>query len=149
MHLPFRSTGLVLLKSSGDYTAVVFEKLLELLLSSFRVHVLDEDVGELSTLLLHLGLTLLLADVMTDIYLFVVQKHTVDSGDGSIGSFAGRVVDKGKAARLAILISANFAREDITKSGKGVVKSLIIELSDKLFKSRDYSPCCQCSRRDS
>lgn len=41
-----------------------------------------------------LGLSLLLSDVMSDIDLFVVQQHAVDSLDGSGGSFSGRVVDE-------------------------------------------------------
>ncbi len=86
--------------------------------------VLDVDVGELRLQLLSLGDSLLLADVMTDVDLLVVQKHTVDGLDSGIGGFSSLVVDKTVTSRLAILVESDFAGENVTEGSEGVVKSL-------------------------
>jgi hypothetical protein len=108
--------------------------------SDFIVEVLDKDVGELGAKLFDLALTLLFADVVTDKDLFVVQQHAVDGLDGGIGSFTGRVVDKGESARLAVFVGTDLARENVAKSGECVVESLTSALL------RFDPPCCQWSR---
>ena len=91
---PLGGTRLVNLKSSADNLTESLDKLLELGLGDLGVNVLDKDIGVLSSLLLDLGLSLSLSDVMTDKDLLVVEQHAVDGLDGSIGSLASRVVDE-------------------------------------------------------
>ena len=99
--------GIVLVvdgKGNRDGLSKWRDEILKLLLRGRGLDVLDENVGVVSLLLLVLGLSLLLADVVADIDLFVVEQHAVDSLDGSAGGFTGRVVDK--ATRSARRIHA-------------------------------------------
>lgn len=129
-------------KGNRDGGAERLDQVLELSVSDLEVNVLDVDVGELGTQLLDLGETLLLADVVTDVDLLVVQKHTVDGLNGSVGGLTGRVMDKARrqsataiakvslnsreASALAILVGTDFARKNVTESGKSVVESLVV-----------------------
>ena len=97
------------------------------MLGGLDINVLDEEVGELSSLLFDLGLSLLLSDVVSDIDLFVIEQHAVDSLDGGSSGFASGVVDKGESSRFGSLIETDFTREDFTKGGKGVVESLVVD----------------------
>lgn len=83
-------------KSNRDGGTEGLDQVLEFGVSDLEVNVLDVDVGELGTQLLYLGETLLLADVVTDVNLLVVQKHTVDGLDGSVSGLTSRVVDKAR-----------------------------------------------------
>jgi hypothetical protein len=116
----------VLAKSSRDDLAEGLEEVLKAGLVNLGVEVLDEDVGELGTLLLDLGLALLLRDVVADVDLLVVQKHAVDRLDGGLGSLASLVVDKGEAARVAVLVGGDLAREDVAERSERVVEGLCV-----------------------
>jgi len=126
-------TVFLLGKGGRDNVAVSLEQVLELLLGSLEVNVLDEDVGELSTLLLDLGLTLLLSDVVADEDLLVVEQHTVDGGDSGVGGVTSRVVDEGESTGLSSLVGSDLAGENVTESGKGVVKSLVVNALVKVL----------------
>lgn len=69
----------------------------------------------------------LLGDVVTDIDLLVVQKHAVDSLDGSLSSLCGLVVNETVALGAALLVSGNLARQNVTESGERVVKGLVVD----------------------
>ncbi len=99
--VPLRSSVITPAKSSRDDVAKRLEDVLKLLVRRLEVNILDEDIGELSSLLLDLGLALFLADVMADEDLLVVEKHAVDSLDSGIGSVTGVVVDKAASHRSA------------------------------------------------
>ena len=131
----------ILAKSDRNGLSKLGNEVLKLLVGDSLVQVLDVDVGELSALLLDLGLTLFLANVVADVDLLVVQQHAVDVLDGGLGSSAGRVVDKGETARLAILVVADLAREDLTEGGKGVVKGLVV---DRLVEVLDEDVALAC-----
>jgi hypothetical protein len=90
-----------------------------------RVDVLDVDVGVVSLHLLKLAQPLLLADVVTDKHLLVVQQHAVDGLDGSISGFTGLVVDETVTTRVAVLINGDLAGKDVTESSESVVESLV------------------------
>ena len=68
----------------------------------------------------------LLGDVVADVNLLVVQKHTVDSLDSGIGGLGGLVVNEAVALGAALLIGCDLARKDIAESSEGVVKSLVV-----------------------
>jgi hypothetical protein len=127
LNLPLGLALFVLAESDRDGLSERLDEILKLLLGGLDINVLDEEIGELSSLLLDLGLSLLLSDVVSDIDLFVVEQHAVDSLDGSSGSFTSGVVDKGESSGLATLVETDFAREDLTESGKGVVESLVVD----------------------
>lgn len=99
---------------------------LKVLLGGFGVKVLDVDVGELSLELLNLGHSLLLGNVVTDVDLLVVEKHTVDSLDGGIGGLTGLVVNETVASGLTVLVSGDLAGQDITESSECVVEGLVV-----------------------
>lgn len=129
-------------KGNRDGGTEGLDQVLEFSVSDLEVNVLDVDVGKLGTQLLDLGETLLLADVVTNVNLLVVQKHTVDGLDGSVGGLTSRVVDEARrqsvtaiaeiwlhsreASALAILIGTDLARKNVTESSKGVVESLVV-----------------------
>lgn len=83
-------------KSNRDGGTEGLDQVLEFGVGDLEVNVFDVDVGELGTQLLHLGETLLLADVVTDVNLLVVQKHTVDGLDGSVSGLTSGVVNKAR-----------------------------------------------------
>lgn len=66
----------------------------------------------------------LLGDVMTDIDFLVVQKHAIDSLNGSVSGLSGFVMNETEASRTTLLIGSDFARQYITKRGEGIMKSL-------------------------
>jgi hypothetical protein len=123
----------VLAESDRDGLSERLDEVLEFLLGSLDINVFDEKVGELSSLLFDLGLSLLLSDVVSDIDLFVIEQHAVDSLDGGSGSFASGVVDKGESSGFASLVETDFTREDFTECGKGVVESLVVDRFVKVF----------------
>jgi len=125
--LPLGLAIFILAESDRNGLSERLDEVLEFLLGSFDINVLDEKVGELSLLLFDLGLSLLLSDVMSDIDLFVIEQHAVDSLDGGGGSFSSGVVNKGESSGFASLVETDFAREDLTESGKGVVESLVVD----------------------
>jgi hypothetical protein len=126
-NLPLGLAILIGAESDRDGLSERLDEVLKLLLGGLGVEVLDEQVGELSSLLLDLGLSLLLSDVMSDIDLLVVEQHAVDSLDGGNSSLASRIVDKGETSRLASLVETDLARKNVTKGGKGVVESLVVD----------------------
>ena len=64
---------------------------------------------------------------MADIDLLVVQKHTIDGFDGSLGSLGGLVVDEAVALGAALLVGGDLAREDVTEGSERVVQSLVVD----------------------
>lgn len=110
----------------GDFTELL-EEGTELLVGDLGVNVLDVDVGEVGLHLLELALAVLLGDVVADENLLVVQKHTVDVLDGVVGSLGSFVVDETVALGVGKLILGNLAAKNVTKGGKGVVESLVID----------------------
>jgi hypothetical protein len=64
--------------------------------------------------------------MVTDKDLLVVQQHTIDGLDSSVGGLAGLVVNETITSRVAVLIDCNLAGEDVTKRGKGVVEGLVV-----------------------
>lgn len=61
---------------------------------------------------------------MADVDLFVVEKHAIDSLDGSVGSLGGLVVDKAIALGAALFVGRDLAGKDIPEGGKSIVESL-------------------------
>ena len=110
----------------GDFTELL-EEGTELLVGDLGVNVLDVDVGEVGLHLLELALAVLLGDVVADENLLVVQKHTVDVLDGVVGSLGSFVVDETVALGVGKLILGNLAAKNVTKGGKGVVESLVVD----------------------
>ena len=68
--------------------------------------------------------TCLARDVVADVDLLIVQKHTVDSLNGGLGRLSSLVVDKAVSLGAAVLISGNLAGQNVAKSGEGIVKGL-------------------------
>lgn len=66
----------------------------------------------------------LLGDVVADKNFLIVQKHTVNSLNGSIGSLRGFIVNEPITLRATVLIGGDFARQNITESSKGIMESL-------------------------
>lgn len=126
-YLPLGLAFLILAEGDRDGLSERLDEILKLLLGGLDINVLDEEVGELSSLLFDLGLSLLLSDVVSDIDLFVIEQHAVDSLDGGSGGFASGVVNKGETSRFASLVETDFTREDFTECGKGVVESLVVD----------------------
>ena len=69
-------------------------------------------------------MTNLLRNVVTDVNLLVVEQHAVDSLDSRIGGLRSIVVNETVATRKSILIGGDFAGQDVSESGEGVVKGL-------------------------
>ena len=74
---------------------------------------------------------------MADVDLLVVEQHTVDGLDGSLGSLSSLVVDETVTLRAAVLIGGDLARKDSAESGKGVVEGL----RDMLESQPPYMRC--------
>jgi len=68
--------------------------------------------------------TCLAGDMVADVDLLVVEQHAVDGLDSVVGSLAGFVVHEAVALGVALLIGGDFAGQDISESGEGVVKGL-------------------------
>jgi hypothetical protein len=68
--------------------------------------------------------TNLARDVVTDVYLFVVQQHAIDMSDGGIGKLSSLIMHKAIALRTTLLVSGDLARQDFTEGSKCVMKSL-------------------------
>ena len=62
--------------------------------------------------------------MVTNVNLLIVQKHTIDSLDGSLGSLSGLIVDETVSLGAAMLVGSDLARQDITEGGKGIVEGL-------------------------
>jgi len=65
--------------------------------------------------------------VRADIDLLLVEKHAINVLDGLLGSLIGLVVDKTVALGVTVFVLGNLAAENVTKSGEGVVKSLVVD----------------------
>jgi hypothetical protein len=114
--------ALFILAERGGYNISEWlDELFKLCVGSVRGDVFDKHVGEVTLELLGLGLSLLLADVVSDKHLLVVEQHAVDSLDGGSGGFTSGEVYKGESSRFAGLVSANLARKDVTEGSKSVV----------------------------
>ena len=70
--------------------------------------------------------THLLRNVVSNIDLLIVQKHTVDGLDGSLGSFSSLVVNEAIALGTTLLVGSNLARKNVTESSEGIVEGLVV-----------------------
>lgn len=68
--------------------------------------------------------TNLAGNVVSNVYFFIVKKHTVHSLDRSFCSLGSLVVDKSVTLGAALLIAGHLARKHITKGRECVMKSL-------------------------
>jgi hypothetical protein len=116
----------------GDVTKLLKE-LTEIILGNVRRNVLDVDVSEVGLHLLELALAVLLGDVVADINLLLVEKHAVDVLDGLGGSLISLVVNETIALGVTILVLGDLAAQNVTKSSKGVVESLVVNSDIKVL----------------
>ena len=63
---------------------------------------------------------------MSNVDLFVVQQHSIDSLDSSLRSLRRLIVNEPIAFGPALLVDSDLAGQDITESSKGIVKSLFL-----------------------
>ena len=66
----------------------------------------------------------LLRDMVSNKDLLVVQQHTIDGLDSRLGGFSAVIVDEPIALRAPTFVCCDLARENVTESSEGVVKSL-------------------------
>ena len=59
-----------------------------------------------------------------DVHLLVVEQHAIDGLDGVLGRLGSLVVDEAVALGVAMLVSCDLAREDVTERRKRVVQGL-------------------------
>jgi hypothetical protein len=112
-------------RGRGD-VAILLKQDAELVVGNAQVDVLDIDVGEVGLHLLELAHAVLLGDVVADKDLLLVQEHTVDALDGSVGSLCSLVVDETVSLGVAVLVLGDLAGKNVAKGGKGVVQSLVV-----------------------
>jgi hypothetical protein len=62
--------------------------------------------------------------MVSNIYLLVVEKHTIDGCDGSLSSFGRLIMNEAVAFRTTMFIGCDFARQDVAKSCECVMESL-------------------------
>jgi hypothetical protein len=60
-------------------------------------------------------------DVMSDINFLIVEKHAVDSLDGTISSLSGLIMNEAIALGASMFVSSDLARQHVAKSGKSVI----------------------------
>lgn len=122
------------------------------------VDVLDVNVGEMRLHLLDLAHPLLLADVVSDVDLLVVEQHIVDGLDGGVGGFGRLVVDESVSPGSTVLVNGDLAGEDVAEGGESVVEGLFVQeprnsdsrLSQEFsYAPRQDRPCCQSPRPSS
>ena len=113
--------------SRGDLS-VLLEHRSEFCLVDFEREVLDVEVGEVSADFVDLGLTFTLGNVNSDVDDLVVEEHTVDTFDGGTSGFGGIVVNESVTERVSLSIDSDLAREDVSEGGKGIVKSLVVDV---------------------
>jgi len=70
---------------------------------------------------------------MADIDLLVIEKHAVDSLDGTICGFSSLVVDEAVTLGAAMLVRGNFAGEDIAEGSKGIMERLVVMSSSRFL----------------
>lgn len=63
--------------------------------------------------------------MMANIHLLVVEEHAVYSLDGVLCRLGRLIMNEAITLGTAVLISGNFARQNIAKSSKCVMESLI------------------------
>ena len=61
---------------------------------------------------------------MSDVDLFVVQQHTVDSLDSRLGRFGGVVVNETITFGTPTFVCRNLARKNVAKGSEGIVECL-------------------------
>ena len=65
---------------------------------------------------------------MADVDLLVVQQHAIDSLDSSLRSLGGLIMDETIALGAAWVVGSDFAGQNITESGEGIVQCLKIRV---------------------
>lgn len=98
------------------------------------VDVLDVNVGEMRLHLLDLAHPLLLADVVSNVDLLVVEQHVVDGLDGGVGGLGRLVVDETVSPGSTVLVNGDLAGEDVAEGGESVVEGLVIMKKKKKTK---------------
>ncbi|CAF3461033.1 unnamed protein product [Fusarium graminearum] len=124
------ATALALLVTSQrgrSDIAVLLEELAEIILGNVSGNVLDVDVGEVGLHLLKLALAVLLGNVVADVNLLLVEKHTVNVLDGLGSGLISLIVNETIALGGTSLVLGNLAAQDVTESSKGVVESLVVD----------------------
>jgi hypothetical protein len=76
--------------------------------------------------LLDLAHPLLLADVVSDVDLLVVEQHVVDGLDGGVGGLGRLVVDESVSPGSTVLVNGDLAGEDVAEGGESVVEGLVV-----------------------
>jgi hypothetical protein len=66
----------------------------------------------------------LASDMMPDVKLFVVSKLAIHSFDSGIGCLNCLVMNETVSFRVTVFVGGNLAGEDISESGKCIVKTL-------------------------
>lgn len=81
--------------------------------------------------LLDLAHPLLLADVVSNVDLLVVEQHVVDGLDGGVGGLGRLVVDETVSPGSTVLVNGDLAGEDVAKGGESVVEGLVVMKKEK------------------
>ena len=110
----------------GDL-AKLGEHLLELLVSKVLSKVLDVHVGELLGLLSQLLLPLLAGHEPAHEDLLLVEQHAVHLLDRVHGGLLRLEVDEAVALGATIGVLGDFAAEDVSEGGEGVVHRLVVD----------------------
>lgn len=110
--------------SAGDFS-ILSEELLHFFVRGTSVQVLDVHVGEIFGVLLH---SFLLGDERTNVDNKVgrTDVHVVDLGNGIISILLGLIVNESITLALSFLVNCNFAGQDVSEIGEGVVQGLVV-----------------------
>jgi hypothetical protein len=109
--------------------------------------------------LLDLAHPLLLADVVSDVDLLVVEQHVVDGLDGGVGGLGRLVVDESVSPGSTVLVNGDLAGKDVAEGDESVVEGLVVQETQRnqlsvfrkifTYPSRRDRPCCQSPRPSS
>ena len=69
----------------------------------------------------------LFRDVVSDVDLLVVQKHTVDSLDSSLSGLCSLVMDETVALGATLFVRRDLAGQNVAERGKSIVEGLVID----------------------
>src|ERR1700724_2106357 len=83
----FASTILITLNDSRADWSILGEQLLKLLVGDIEIQVLNIDIRKVCLHFVSLGHAFLAGNMMTNVNLLVVQKHTINILDSTVGSF--------------------------------------------------------------
>ena len=66
----------------------------------------------------------LFGHVVSNVYLLVIQQHTINGLDSGLCSLGAIIVNETVTLGTSALVRRNLARKDVTECGESVVKSL-------------------------